>query len=437
MIKAHCEPIESLHERTKSEIRITEIRKKPEAGACLYARSDFGFLSALGFRDSDLRTLGLSSLKPETPNPKSSNIMNTTSEERMAANRANAQKSTGPKTPEGKTASKMNAFKHGLLSREVLVSGKDEDQLTALHEWFREDLNPVGPREEMLVDQVVTTHWRLRRVLAVEAGEMEREAELQRAPAKSDAPEPALQASAEGCRLLQSWLGDVLLAVEQEGELTIGTVGRFVVHTGDRSGSLKQNLIALLMRQRTDRYGDGADEAARRERRKQEAVSFLQENMRSLAAREAECQKKEETEAKVPRAMVLLPSAEALDRIIRYESMLNRQLHRAMKELRTLQKERREVAKLPKEAMEESENEKPRMEHGLNTDKKLPNEAKALGATVQSSEFEVQSSEELRNEANLAPEERKLPNEPIARSAVQGSEFNVQSSSELPIEPAV
>src|SRR5690242_17387467 len=87
--------------------------------------------------------------KPETIK---SNIMNTTSEERLAANRANAQKSTGPKTPEGKAASKMNAFKHGLLSREVLVSGEDEDQLTALHEWFREDLSPVGPREEMLVD---------------------------------------------------------------------------------------------------------------------------------------------------------------------------------------------------------------------------------------------------------------------------------------------
>src|SRR5689334_21427969 len=114
--------------------------------------------------------------------------MNTISEERIAANRANAPKSTGPKTPQGKAASKMNGFKHGLLSREVLVSGEDEDQLTALHEWFRDDLNPVGPREEMLVDQVVTTHWRLRRVLAVEASEMEREAELQRAPVKSNAP---------------------------------------------------------------------------------------------------------------------------------------------------------------------------------------------------------------------------------------------------------
>src|SRR5436190_9455848 len=290
-------------------------------------------------------------------------MLNTTSEERMAANRANAQKSTGPKTAEGKAASKMNAFKHGLLSREVLVSGENAEDLTALHEWFREDLNPVGPREEMLVDQVVTTHWRLGRVLAAESGEMEREAELRRTPIKSNAPEPALQASAEGCRLLQSWLGDALLAVEQDGELTMITVGRFAVHAGDRSGSLKQNLFALLLRQRSDKYRDGVEEAAGRERRKQEAVSFLQENMRLLAVRETECQKKEESEPKVPQTIIVLPSTEALDRIIRYESMLNRQLFRAMKELRSLQKERRQSAKFPNEAMEESENEEPRMEH--------------------------------------------------------------------------
>ena len=98
--------------------------------------------------------------------------MTTSSPERIAANRANAQKSTGPNTPEGKAASKMNALKHGILSREVLVSGENEEELTALHEWFREDLQPVGPIEITLVDQIVTTHWRLRRVLAAESGEI-------------------------------------------------------------------------------------------------------------------------------------------------------------------------------------------------------------------------------------------------------------------------
>ena len=47
----------------------------------------------------------------------------TTSSKQLAANQANAQKSTGPKTPEGRAVSKMNALKHGIFSKEVLVSG--------------------------------------------------------------------------------------------------------------------------------------------------------------------------------------------------------------------------------------------------------------------------------------------------------------------------
>src|SRR5215213_5260233 len=128
--------------------------------------------------------------------------MNTSSPERMAANRANAQKSTGPKTLEGKAASKMNAVKHGLLSREVLVAGEDHQELTALQEWFEEDLQPVGPMEVMLLGQVVATHWRLRRILAAESGEIKREAESNEASTDSSALRSPMGDSSQCWRLL-------------------------------------------------------------------------------------------------------------------------------------------------------------------------------------------------------------------------------------------
>jgi hypothetical protein len=52
-----------------------------------------------------------------------------TSDRQTEANRRNALLSTGPKTPEGKAIAALNALKHGLLSRDALLPGEDEDAL--------------------------------------------------------------------------------------------------------------------------------------------------------------------------------------------------------------------------------------------------------------------------------------------------------------------
>jgi hypothetical protein len=57
-----------------------------------------------------------------------------TSDKKAEANRRNALKSTGPRTPEGKAAVRLNALKHGLLSEEILLPGEDEGALRELTE---------------------------------------------------------------------------------------------------------------------------------------------------------------------------------------------------------------------------------------------------------------------------------------------------------------
>ena len=52
-----------------------------------------------------------------------------TTERQVEANRLNAIKSTGPRTPAGKAMVRHNAMKHGLLSRESLVKGESETEL--------------------------------------------------------------------------------------------------------------------------------------------------------------------------------------------------------------------------------------------------------------------------------------------------------------------
>ena len=89
---------------------------------------------------------------------------------RAAANRQNALKSTGPKTPDGKAAVRLNALTHGLLSKEILLPGEDEGALRELAERLTAELQPVGELENLLVDRITSLLWRLRRLGRVEAG---------------------------------------------------------------------------------------------------------------------------------------------------------------------------------------------------------------------------------------------------------------------------
>ncbi len=93
-----------------------------------------------------------------------------TSPKQIQANQRNAQKSSGPKTQEGKNAVRYNAMKHGLLAQVVLLPNEDEDALRELDERLRSELEPVGALENLLVEQIVAARWRLARLGRVEAG---------------------------------------------------------------------------------------------------------------------------------------------------------------------------------------------------------------------------------------------------------------------------
>jgi hypothetical protein len=94
----------------------------------------------------------------------------TISPQRLAANRANAQKSTGPITPEGKATSSLNALKTGLTGKAVLLPSEDAAAYEEHLLRFLVDLQPVGDRETHLVQTLADTQWRLDRIPNLEAG---------------------------------------------------------------------------------------------------------------------------------------------------------------------------------------------------------------------------------------------------------------------------
>lgn len=92
------------------------------------------------------------------------------SELQKRANKANAQKSTGPTSETGKIAVRLNAVRHGLLSRAPVVAGEDADEYTALCAQLNQELQPVGIIETQLAARIAGALWRLRRLAHIEAG---------------------------------------------------------------------------------------------------------------------------------------------------------------------------------------------------------------------------------------------------------------------------
>ena len=86
----------------------------------------------------------------------------------LAANRANAQLSTGPTSPAGKAKASLNAVKTALTGRTVLLSTDDAAEYERHVRAYQDDLKPVGQRESDLVQSIADSSWRLARIPGLE-----------------------------------------------------------------------------------------------------------------------------------------------------------------------------------------------------------------------------------------------------------------------------
>jgi hypothetical protein len=84
------------------------------------------------------------------------------------ANRRNSQKSTGPKTPEGKSAVSMNALRHGLRARSVVLPGEDPTEFHQLCNDLEAEWTPQSRTEQFYVEQMAVSQWKLTRMEVVE-----------------------------------------------------------------------------------------------------------------------------------------------------------------------------------------------------------------------------------------------------------------------------
>jgi hypothetical protein len=81
------------------------------------------------------------------------------SKRKLAANRANAQKSTGPKTPAGKETVSQNRITHGLCGRFRVLSNESQAEYDALLERFMRAEQPADDVERELVAKMARHTW--------------------------------------------------------------------------------------------------------------------------------------------------------------------------------------------------------------------------------------------------------------------------------------
>jgi hypothetical protein len=84
------------------------------------------------------------------------------------ANRLNAQKSTGPRTAEGKARSSRNAITHGVFCEDLLLESEDLMALETLREDVAHQMQPRNAVEAELVEQYLSAAWRLKRLRRAE-----------------------------------------------------------------------------------------------------------------------------------------------------------------------------------------------------------------------------------------------------------------------------
>ncbi len=105
----------------------------------------------------------------KSPNPRP------VSDRQLAANRANAQRSTGPRTPEGKARSAQNARRHGFAAQHFTVAGVEEaDAVAKLKDDLIAFYQPLNSQELFAIERIALAQHALLRPARLETGLLSR-----------------------------------------------------------------------------------------------------------------------------------------------------------------------------------------------------------------------------------------------------------------------
>jgi hypothetical protein len=269
---------------------------------------------------------------------------------KLAANRRNAQKSTGPVTEAGKAQSRRNALKHGLSGAGVVLPDADEAQLETLVREFETELKPSGALAKVLVRRAAVLSLRMERCVSQEAAAIAEnvrhaeanfdetrlaqvEAAIAMLAVQPGASTRRLERAPEGLAwLVEQWEGlrdDLIEGVawtRARSERLVNLLGR------PWEPEFRPSIVArLCLAIETDDAGDSA---------RLELASLAEAELERLATlvEEFDFEKLERDRAEAPRRATFDASRSA-NLARRYEAEAQRHFFRAISELRKLKKD--------------------------------------------------------------------------------------------------
>lgn len=294
-----------------------------------------------------------------------------TSPKKIASNRRNAKRSTGPKSQRGKQVVKRNALKHGLLSQDVVIQtgdGKEDPaEFNALTTQLGAQFQPEGILEEMLVERIAVCYWRLRRALKCEIGEIRKQLDsavwrwvFKAADQFRETKEfgalgvgrEKLEQSTMGVKHLRVVLENVKTGIEVEGRLTQHDTKHLAAAFGFDDSSLTHSLMVLDQMITSQSPGNKSEsdedwELPDPDHLKGAMMRFVDMELDRLKGMEQELTKMEEMDIEAQMLADQLPPKQVVEKILRYETTIERQLYRAIDQLERLQRSRRGEAVPP------------------------------------------------------------------------------------------
>jgi hypothetical protein len=263
----------------------------------------------------------------------------TVSIRKVEANRKNALKSTGPKTPRGKAYSGRNAIKHGLFARQFmdfLVHGEDPEEYNELLKGLRAQYQPVGMAEELEVERAALCWWRLKRawrhenamnrVALRDIGKRER----------AEQAEWCTERDKEEERMLQQ-LQSAAKQMEETGEFSEDYKQKIFSIDPKFESIWKMLEIGAQETLAKRPLSKSSEELSPQETSSllafftvKSGISFLKQlgHWRSTSVQE------------IATAQHVIPNGDVLDKILRYETTIERQLGRSIDRLERLQRHR-------------------------------------------------------------------------------------------------